>query len=313
MFATRAVGIALAVFVLLYVPVSLLIARIWQVLWRSLTLTSCRKSADFLFTLRILPAVIAAIVTFAFTVPSFLLLEPRNAEENVGTLPILLGAACCVLFLAGVLRTVRAQRETSRMIGQWLDGSTLLEPCATVPVFQTSKDAPGMTVAGVRDPKVLISEAAVAMLTPAELRTALKHEVAHVRFCDNLKRLLFRLAAFPGMGGLERAWSEEAELAADDAAVSSPSEALDLAAALIKVSRLAPVACGTELVSGLLHSSTALRKRVERLCSWRTSPVSRKPNWWLVMPPAVLSLAGVVVSYNSVLTQLHVLTEWLVR
>ena len=313
MFAARGAGISLAVFVLLYVPASLLVSRMWRLLRCALNLRSARQSVDFLFVLRILPFALALVFTLVFTLPSFLLLEPRSTDENIGTLPILLGAACLLLLLAGTIRTTAAQRRSSRAITQWLDGSALMEPCSTVPVFRTGKNAPGLTVAGVRDPKVLVSEAAVAALTAAELRTALQHEMAHVRFYDNLKKLIFRLSAFPGMGGLESAWLEEAELAADDAAVSSLAEALDLAAALIKVSRLSPVVCAAELTTGLLHSSTALGRRVQRLCSWQRIPYVPGRGWFYILPPAAATLFAVVVSYSSALDRLHALTEWLVR
>jgi len=88
---------------------------------------------------------------------------------------------------------------------------------------------------------VLLSDAAAAVLSPQELATALQHEMAHAHRRDNLKKLLFRFCAFPGMSRLEAAWCEAEEMAADDAAVASVGDALDLASALIKLSRLAPV------------------------------------------------------------------------
>jgi Zn-dependent protease with chaperone function len=106
----------------------------------------------------------------------------------------------------------------------------------------------------MRAPRVLISESAVAVLGEDELRIALKHELAHIRSCDNLKKLVFRFAPFPGLSKLDSAWSQAAELAADDAAVSSVNDALDLAAALVKLSRLVPVeaapACTVGFVTG---------------------------------------------------------------
>ena len=58
-----------------------------------------------------------------------------------------------------------------------------------------------------------------------------------MRSWDNLKKVLISATPFPGMGSIESAWREAAELAADDAAVTNRQEALDLAAALIKLSR----------------------------------------------------------------------------
>jgi len=313
MFAARCIGISLAVFVLLYVPLSVAISLAWKLQWRGSGPASARRSANLLFALRLTPLALAAIFTLLFTLPSFLLLEPRSTDETIGTAPLLLGLCCLTLLAGGIVQTVLAQMRTSRALMKWLADSTIVEAGKPVPVFRTSADAPAVTLAGVRAPKVLVSKAVLSVLTPQELRTALEHEVAHVRACDNLKRLLFRLAVFPGMRELEDAWSEQAELAADDAAVSSAGEALDLAAALIKVSRLSPL--HPELTSGLLHSSTALSLRVRRLFAWeeRGSVPTSHPSWWCMLAPALAVFLIVVTTYGSALTGMHAVTEWLVR
>jgi hypothetical protein len=313
MFAARCIGISLAVFVLLYVPLSAAIGLAWKPLWRGIRPQSARGSANLLFALRLVPLALAGLFTLLFTLPSFLLLEPRSTNESVGTAPLLLGLCCLILIGGGIVRTAQAQIRTSRALLKWLADATVVEAGKPVPVFRTSTPAPAVTLAGVRAPKVLVSETALSVLTPPELRTALEHEVAHVRSHDNLKRLLFRLAVFPGMGALEDGWSEQAELAADAAAVSSPSEALDLAAALIKVSRLGSLQ--PEFTSALLHSSTALSLRVQRLFAWGDGPSATpsRPNWWLVLPPALAVLFTIVTTYGSALTGVHAVTEWLVR
>ena len=191
----------------------------------------------------------------------------------------------------------------------------MLDSGAAVPVFRTGNGAPSLTVAGVREPKVLVSETAIAVLTPPELCTALKHEMAHAQSYDNLKKLFFRFSVFPGMAGLERAWAEQSELAADDSAVSCFQDALDLASALIKVSRLSAQPPQAALTVGLLHSSTALRERVQRLVSWEKRPAATFGNtyWRYVLPSFAGTLFLVITTYGSVLTGLHRVTEWLVR
>lgn len=315
MFAARGIGVSLAIFVLIYIPSSLLISSGWRLVRRVLKLESARESANLLFAMRVLPFALSTLFTLVFTLPSFLLLEPRASAESVGTMPIALGLICLLVLAVGVLQAISAQRKTSRALIEWLDGSSAMEPESQVPVFRTGKHAPTLTVAGVCDPKVLVSDAAVAALNPSELRTALKHELAHVRSHDNLKKVIFRLAAFPGMAQLEREWSEQAELAADDAAVSSCDEALDLAAALIKVSRLnaAPPAA---LTTGLLHSSTALHLRVKRLFSWSENQNGSRSGGgsrWGVALFAAATFTVIVTTYGSTLSQLHSVTEWLVR
>jgi Zn-dependent protease with chaperone function len=318
MFAARCIGVSLAVFMLLYVSLSLAVSRGWNLIRRWFQPRSARSSADLLFILRVLPLVLSSAVTLGFTLPSFLLLEPRSTNEAVGSVPLALGFCCLILIGVGVARAWMAQLRASRALVKWLDGSMLLETEVTesgeaVPVFRTGNDAPTLTVAGVCSPKVLVSEAAVAMLSPAELRTALRHEIAHALRYDNLKKLVFRFSVFPAMAGLEHAWSEETEMAADDAAVSSFHDALDLAAALIKVSRLGTMESSGELTMALLHSSTALRARVQRLVAWKKE---RKPqthrSWWYAIPAAA-AVVVVVATYGSVLNQMHAVTEWLVQ
>lgn len=316
MFAARCIGVSLAVFVLLYVFLSLVVSRGWRQIWRIFKPHSARRSSDLLCALRVLPFSISLTITLVFTLPSFLLLEPDSTNEAIGTLPMVLGCCCLVVLAVGFIRAVAAQRQTSRAIQGWLNGSTVMETGgAEVPVFQTGEGAPTLTVAGVRDPKVLVSEATVAELTAPELRTALRHEMAHVRRYDNLKKLVFRFTAFPGMKPLEQAWSEQSEMAADDAAVSSVSDALDLAAALIKVSKLGAVRCPADLSMALLHSATALRTRVARLFTWDKTrqPETRARSWWLVLPSAAAAITCLVATYGPALTSMHAVTEWLVR
>jgi len=58
--------------------------------------------------------------------------------------------------------------------------------------FRAQREAPPLTLVGVRKPRVLVSESTVALLSPEELQIALKHEIAHMQSCDNLKKLIFR-------------------------------------------------------------------------------------------------------------------------
>jgi len=217
-----------------------------------------------------------------------------------------------------MMRAALAQLRASRALVAWLNGSALMQPQIkesgnAVPIFRTGNDAPTLTVAGVCAPKVLVSEAAIAALTSRELRTALRHEIAHATRYDNLRKLLFRFSVFPAMTELEHAWSEETEMAADDAAVSSFYDALDLAAALIKVSRLGTVESSGELTMALLHSSTALSARVRRLVAWDRAQKPESQGRWFFILSSAAAIMLAAVTYGSALTQMHAVTEWLVR
>ncbi|MBZ5599729.1 MAG: hypothetical protein LAN83_15570 [Acidobacteriia bacterium] len=314
MFEVRGIGVSLAVFAILYLALSIAVSYGWRFAQRFCGRLSAQRAADLLFVLRLLPLAAALAVTAAYTVPSFLLLEPAAADEPMGVPLLALGVGCLGLLGAGIVRAIIAQRKTSRALASWMNGARVIESGVAVPVFQTGKDAPTLTVAGVCAPQVLISETALAVLTQQELRTALRHEIAHVRRYDNLKKLLFRVSIFPGVKRLEAAWSEASELAADDAAVSSFPDALDLAAALIKLSRFAPVQQAT-LTTGLLHTSVgSLSLRIERLFAWNSRRAAAdRGRWWYAVPVVLATVLCVVSTYSAALSGMHELTELLVR
>ena len=308
------VAVSLAVFGLLYSAVSLMVSCAWRHLARACRGRSATFTSGLLFTLRILPFVASVAITLLITLPSFLLLEPEASNEPLGVAPFVLAFGCCVLLVLGTKRAIQAQRRTSRALAAWLKNATSLRSNSEVPVYRTAEESPALMVAGVCAPKVIVSGAAVATLTDDELRSALRHEVAHVRRHDNLKKLLFRFCYWPGMSDLEGAWSESAELAADDAAVSTEQDALDLASALIKVSRLVAQPAA-ELGTGLVQPATpSVSARVQRLLAWgNLARQEGLPAWRYILPPVCLSLLALVLSYGSMLAQMHEFTEWLVR
>jgi Zn-dependent protease with chaperone function len=186
----------------------------------------------------------------------------------------------------------------------------------SVSVLRSSAAAPPLITAGIRRPRVLISRAAEFVLTERELQSALRHEVAHVVRRDNLRKLILRLVAFPGMEKLENAWREATEMTADDDAVSSISEALDLAAAVIKLSRLASLQPPEELTTALVHSPAgSLNARVERLIAWKDRRKNLISGYSLgyALFAATTVLAALAVTYSALLIDMHAATEWLVR
>jgi beta-lactamase regulating signal transducer with metallopeptidase domain len=217
--------------------------------------------------------------------------------------------AITALILAS--RTVARWSSEARVIGYSPAGSGKL-----LSVLRTPAPAPPLTVAGILRPTVWLSGAAEFVLTDRELNGALRHEVAHVRRRDNLRKLFLRLVAVPGMAQLEDAWREATEMAADDAAVANPSEALDLAAAVIKLSRLPLLELPAELTTALLHGpASSVNARVERLMAWtqrRQGPAKRYSSVYALCATAAM-LAAMALSYSQLLVQVHAATEWLVR
>ncbi len=313
MFLARGIAVSLAVFFVLYGFLSLATLAVFEVLSR-VTKASVPFSAGVIFTLRILPFAGSAFFTLLLAVPSFYLLEPRGGEEDLGVVPAILALGCVSLFAAGILRAFFAHTRTAQVVAGWLENAIVLQVSGAATVFQSTQPMPPLIAAGIRKPKLLVSGPALAVLTPAELSNALRHELAHVHSRDNLKKLLFLCSPFPGMKRMESAWAEAAEIAADDAAVTNSADAVDLAAALIKLSRLGATPAQPHLTMGLIHDSP-LTTRVERLLHWETahSASGLTRAWYVVPTAAVVSTTCVALSYSAALTQLHLFTEWLVR
>jgi Zn-dependent protease with chaperone function len=313
MFAMRGIAVSLTFFVLLYCLLSAAVAVAWRLLkWLHATEQSL---AGLLLALRLLPFVASVVITLAFVVPSFQLLEPRSIDEGMGRMPLALGVCALLLIVCGCFRVVTAQTATARVVARWLEGAHPLnaDAGAEAVTLRSRSNVPPLTLVGVRRPRVLVSKSAVALLSADELQIALKHEVAHIQSRDNLKKLVFRFCPFPGMARLESAWSQAAELAADDAAVSNLDDAVDLAAALVKLSRLLPVEAAPICTVGFVTGS--ISARVARLLAWdvagKAQPARIRP--WYVIPPFLAALLCVFVTYGPVLALTHEVTEWLVR
>jgi hypothetical protein len=311
MFALRGIAVSLSFFVLLYCLISALVVGAWRSL-RPLHAPE-RRVAAVLFSLRILPLVASVVMTFAFVVPSFQLLEPRSVDEGIGAMPLALGTCALMLIACGCYRVIAAQTTTSRAVTRWLQGAHPLAAAAETVIFCPRPETPPLTLVGVRKPRVLVSESTVALLSHDELQIALKHEHAHTRSHDNLRKLVLRFCPFPNMTKLERAWSDAAELAADDAAVSNLEDAIDLAAALVKLSRTVPVDAAPICTTGFVTGSVSAR--VVRLLAWNEACKTRQPRVYsgCAILPLVAALLCVVATYGPALALTHELTEWLVR
>ncbi|MFZ0814196.1 MAG: hypothetical protein WAM78_01685 [Candidatus Sulfotelmatobacter sp.] len=324
MFAVRGIAVSFSIFAILYGALSLAILLLWRKLWLYGQQHSARRSADLLFALRMLPFVVAAGVTLALAVPSFLLLEPRAVNEPMDAMPVVLCCCGVAVLLAGTWNAVRALLQASRTIAQWSSephtlGSRSIDPISvgsgdSLTVLRISSAAAPLTAAGILRPSIWLSSAAELVLTKCELQTALRHEVVHLRRRDNLRKLILHFVAFPGMAEIESAWRESTEMAADYAAVSSTSEALDLAAAVIKLSQLTPLAAPAELTTALVHSPVeSVNARVERLIAWTESRQAAPRFSWRYTLCAAAAIVMFALTYSDLLASVHAATEWLVR
>jgi beta-lactamase regulating signal transducer with metallopeptidase domain len=308
-FAARGLMVSLAFFATVYCPLSLLTLLAW---WgaKRIRLASDATFANLAFGLRIFPFAFSAVVTVFFTFPSFWLMERPSLDEDAGTFILALCSLC--IFGAGLFRVVRIQRRTKIAVRQWLAGTAKSDCGAHTPILSASHGAPPLVLVGIRRPRVMISDKAATVLTEGELQVAVQHEIGHARSWDNLKKVLVSASPFPGMGGLERAWHEAAELAADDRAVTNRQEALDLAAALIKLSRSCQQLPRPVLATGLVSGSSSINLRVDRLLKWRMAAQPSRLGWRWALPVLLTAIIGIVSNYGAALVLTHRLTELLV-
>ena len=307
-FVLRAIMVSLAFFALLYSLLSLLLV----LTWRSLRFCDLQKhiAARSLFRLRVTPFGISAAVSLFLTLPSFLLLERHSLDEDLGTFVL---SGCAVLILGmGIYRVLAAEVRTRRVVSACLEGAIGVERKAVTPTIILSQSIPPVMLVGIRVPRILISESACKVLSDGELRAAVRHETAHFRTRDNLKKAILSCLPFPGMAGLEEAWQEASELAADDGAVSSRDEALDLAAALIKLARHFPGQAIPDLATGLVSAVGSVTSRVERLVAWKESSAASPKGWRYVIAVAVIAFFGLAAKIGPALVLVHSLTERLV-
>ena len=226
----RGTTFSAAVFCLIYLLLSIAVPVVWSII------RSRRQSwsALLLFALRMLPLSAASLFVAALVVPSFVFLEPYRTGESVGVLGFLLALGGLVILVSGVVSSLIAWRRTACFVTAHSTGDELRVKGLDTPGRGIKASMPMVLVAGIHRPKLLISEGATGLLEPGELDVAIQHELAHVVAHDNLKKLMIHSVKFPLMQQLERDWLEATEYAADDAAATSESAAVDLASALLK-------------------------------------------------------------------------------
>lgn len=257
MYELLGICLALAALLALNACASLLTAVVWRIVEPHSSRWSAAERARLLFTLRVLPSALAAAFVFALVIPAYILHEPLNTDEVAGTKLLIFAAVSAAGVFFALSRIAGTWRATRRLTREWMRHA---EPVAVegvrLPAYSISHRFPVIAVVGVLRPRLFIAAQVFDSLTADELAAALAHERAHVAARDNLKRALLRAGQdallFPPLGRtLMRAWHRTSEEAADEiAACESPAAALNLAAAIVKISRMIPVGARPTLPAG---------------------------------------------------------------
>ena len=304
-FGLRALFVSLAFCCVAYCLISLLVVCLWHS-WTRLCRDSTTECAPFLFVMRVSPLVLATLLTLGFALPAFLKLESGLDSEDLGTLAF--GVAALVIAAAGIARVLAAERRSLRVVSEWLEGAIQLDTRGVTQVMRIRDGLPPLVLVGVTRPTMLISERAISLLNDDEFSVAMRHELTHVKSRDNLKKMLLHGMPFPGMKSLENTWEQAAELAADNAAVSNRKDAIELAAALVKLSQLAPLQ-SPAFATGLVRSAELISTRVERLLAWKETEAESSLEHGYLLLPIILLLMYVLTNYNALLQIIHQATE----
>jgi Zn-dependent protease with chaperone function len=315
-FVLRGVVLALAAYAIVSLAGSFVIGVAWRRLVSGL-LEDPAGHVRLLFLVRLLPAMVAAVVGFVAIPVSYLLWEPRIDDEDVGALALMLALVGAALVLSALWRTLRslgqaraAARALRGAAGQRLDGLPL-------PAWRIDATFPVVALVGVWKPTLFVAESVIDACSPPELEAVVAHEMAHARNRDNLRRLVLRGAADALAWGaigrrMECDWAFAAEVAADDrAGGDDPARHLALAAALVKVARLVTAPAPFPLPASALHDGEPVTARVKRLVERRPHPAAARPRS-LVAGPLLMALVASLLLTPVLLPRLYSAMEQLI-
>jgi len=300
MFELLGLCLALAALLTVNAACSLITAALWGRLKHRARDWRARRLARLIFTLRVAPSVCAVLAITAVLLPAYLKHEPRASAEVVSVKLALLALLSAAGLLLAAGRALAAGLATRRLVAGWTQQARPLNSGLAIPAYRIEHRFPVIALVGALRPRLFVAEQVLAALSQAELAAALAHEGGHLAAGDNLKRALLRacrdaLAIIPCGRALDRAWAEAAEAAADEfAARRGPATALDLAAALVKLARLAPAGAKPTLPASALllgDEPGSIADRVQRLVRLAARPaVPAEPQ-----PAPRFALAGLAI------------------
>lgn len=285
------------------VPVAWLLARV--------ALRRSRTSAAGLLGVRLFAGAVPASFVLTIFMPTHWRFEPAQADETFG---FVLGG----LALVGALIVGRSLFRAAGLL--WSDRRlAAVTTHVASPIGDGAYEVrglPGVALAGILHPRVIVGSDALAALTPAELDVAISHEVAHQRSRDNLKRFL--IACAPDLFGwtrtardLEARWQAESECQADAFAVRGEGErAAVLASALVKVAKLTQrrVAVMQSPAWSAFHVPSLLETRVRRLVGGPLAAPASVGRLWRGAA-IVVAAAAVAAGCSDFSYALHEVTE----
>jgi Zn-dependent protease with chaperone function len=327
MFYALAIALCLAVLFIVLAAASVLCLPAVTLFRHRAGAIAPAHSANLLFAIRMLPLALASLVTVGFVLPAFVEFEPVTTGENMSLRLAALAMAGALVLIIMLFRGLRILRATRLAQNQWLANSELLHlPGTPFPIYRVAGRASLLAVTGFLRPRVFIAKEILEALSIEELSAALAHEMAHVKSFDNLRRLLLGITRLPErltiVRGVDAAWTQASEVAADQAALTAGFSALDLSSALVKVGRLSrpalpmgPLAashllpCGSSLEARVMHLQELLEEGGGNLLR----PARRGRMSTRILLFVSLAVVGYAIAVPAVLPVIHDILEFLVR
>jgi hypothetical protein len=270
--------------------------------------------------LRLVPVLLGAFAC-GVSMLAFARYEPRTTIEAPGSILLAWAAIGIGLTVVGLWRLIVHWRSTCRFLQTVERTATRVTLSGvSLPAWQVDTAFPLVALAGVWRPCLLIARGVLEQVPDDELRVIVKHELAHARQRDNVARLvLFGLPDVLNLGlrwpGIERAWQEASEDAADELATGDDEQARAcLASALVRVARMV----GTQAVPAVpllaFHRGGSVERRVRRLLDGAERRTSA-PSLRRVFMTVILSSSGAFawLTADIVLLRMHRAIEWLVN
>lgn len=329
MYALLGICLALAALLVVNASVSVVSALVWRALSGPARRWSARERARAVFALRILPAASALFCVVALLSPAYLTHEPYSTKEIVTIKLALISLVSVLGILLALWRGLSAWRATRALVTDWMRvGEPIAVENVSIPVYRIRHSFPVIAIVGAIRPRLFIASHIFSTLNEEEIAAAMAHEVGHLTARDNLKRVLVRacsdvLAIVPAGRSLDRAWTESAEGAADEyvARTQGAQSALNLAAALVKIARLAPVGAKPTMPAAAFligENASGLAWRVRHLTDLAgiKSNAEREPlllrfGLWICLAGFLAVLALTVIN-SRVLLAMHSITELIV-
>jgi len=328
MYYLLGISIALASLLIINLTVAVIVSLTWRAMSGLAEGASLGTRARLIFGLRVLPISVAAVAVFAFIVPGYLVHERTNSGEIVSNELALLGIVSAISILIAIGRVLRNGLATRRLMREWLRNSTEMEIAGiSVPIYRFNHDFPVLAVVGIWRPRIFVAEKVLTSLGESEFRAAIAHEYGHLTGRDNLRTTVLTfcrdLLFVPIARDLDKAWAENAEALADEfAATTSGRVALDLASALVKITRIMPVSPKPLLPAGayiVSHQEGAVAERVRRLLEMTEtgrSSASRGRFWPFsayAWPTLLIAILALHIADQSLLLVTHRGMEHFVR